>query len=280
MSAENAREIIAAVGAGNTERVRSLIQRDRSLLEAEIEPDWLPELPRYVSGMRLIHYATACDRPEVVELLIDMGADMNARNAEGRTALHDSIEDGRREVTALLRERGAHLDICAAAILGDLDRVRTLLDTDPTSANDLSTGLEPLGWAGFGDQVAVAELLIARGARITPGLLHIGASCDHARYISVLLAHGADPNTRERDGRTPLHTASLMPFTIDTTETVRVLLKAGADVNARDETGRTPSALALEGPNLDAYNHPSAAPQDRKRFDDIAELLRQHGGKV
>ncbi|MEE9246809.1 MAG: hypothetical protein V3U63_11475, partial [Gemmatimonadota bacterium] len=66
MSADNAHEIIAAVEAGNTERVRLVIQRDRSLLEAEIEPDWLPELPRYASGMRLIHYATACDRPEVV----------------------------------------------------------------------------------------------------------------------------------------------------------------------------------------------------------------------
>jgi hypothetical protein len=40
------------------------------------------------------------------------------------TPLHDSIEDGREETQEILLTHGAEVDICAAAILGRVDRIR------------------------------------------------------------------------------------------------------------------------------------------------------------
>ena len=59
--------------------------------------------------------------------------------------------------------------------------------------------------------------------------------CDLVR-VRELLAAGADPNVRDKDGRTPLHQAVLG----NSVGLIGLLLEAKADVNAADAHGWTP----------------------------------------
>lgn len=44
---------------------------------------------------------------EAINLLIDMGADVNAKNKLGNTALHWAVKNGRTEIVKLLKDAGA-----------------------------------------------------------------------------------------------------------------------------------------------------------------------------
>jgi ankyrin repeat protein len=66
--------------------------------------------------------------------------------------------------------------------------------------------------------------------------------------IGALLSKGANPNSADADGVTPLLLAAQLHYT----ETVRQLLRHGARVNVRDKDGRIPLSYAVESsdPNL------------------------------
>ena len=69
--------------------------------------------------------------------------------------------------------------------------------------------------------------------------------------LQALLSRGCDPNTRDRDGRTPLfaaleHGAQALPL-------VRALIAYGADPEAADANGETPLGLALEHPAVERW---------------------------
>ena len=68
--------------------------------------------------------------------------------------------------------------------------------------------------------------------------------------IETLLAAGANPMARNRDGHTPLHAAA-QHWISDPGGMIKVLLAAGANLAARDEDGNTPLHLAA------AYGHVS-----------------------
>jgi hypothetical protein len=101
---------------------------------------------------------------DVLRLLIERGADLNARNADGRLPLHDCFELNHDDFAKILLDAGAVPDVCAAAAYGMHDQLEQILESDPANANDLTTGNSPLGWAAFGHQPKSATILFQHGA--------------------------------------------------------------------------------------------------------------------
>jgi ankyrin repeat protein len=133
-------------------------------------------------GNSALHRAARFEgRAEIVRLLIEAGASVNARNASDETPLHQAA--GRRcsEYVALLLESGA----------------------DPNARDRF--GQTPL-FLSDADQPTI-RLLLAAGADVnardadgqTP-LLVIGGWCS-AETIALLLAHGADPSAVDGHGK-------------------------------------------------------------------------------
>lgn len=157
-----------------------------------------------------------------VELLLDRGAEIDARNDSGNTALHLAAFRGSREVVDALIRRGAEV---------------TLKDKG---------GFAALDWAAAnGFQVIVAKLLNA-GADVESRdllgntALFWAAENGHLDVIDTLLARGADPGSRNSDGETPLHLAAAN----GELEVCALLLDRGALFDAADNNGETPLQVA------------------------------------
>jgi uncharacterized protein len=155
-------------------------------------------------------------------------------------------------VAALLAE-GPELDVHEAAAVGDVDRLRELLDGRPELASAVATdGFTALHLAAFFRRPEGVRLLLERGAdpnavaenamRVTP--LHSAAARGDHVAVRLLLAAGADPNARQQGGFVPLHAA----VAVGDRELAEMLLAAGADPNARTDDGRTPEDLADRPP--------------------------------
>ena len=112
------------------------------------------------------------------------------------------------------------LDVFEAAAAGRADRLRELLDADPTLVDAWAAdGFQPLGLASFFGHVDAAKVLLERGAEVNSASrnnfkvmpLHSAAATGDpdARYeiVKLLLEHDADPNARQQDDFTPLMAA-------------------------------------------------------------------------
>jgi ankyrin repeat protein len=112
------------------------------------------------------------------------------------------------------------LDVFEAAAVGRTERLRQLLDEDPSLANAWADdGFQPLGLASFFGHVDSARLLVERGAEVNSASrndfkvmpLHSAAATGDpdVRYelAKLLLEHGADPNARQQDDFTAMMAA-------------------------------------------------------------------------
>ncbi len=172
-----------------------------------------------------IHWAVMTRQLDMVDELLARGADVEATRFDGARPIKlchgDYYFRGRRdmprdwpttpmEVLEHLRERGAYCDICTACHIGDLDRVRELLDEEPSLANRvaeyatyyLGSGA-PLKNASANGHLEIVKLLLAHGA--DPNLpeegiaphghaLYAAAANKHVEVAKLLLEHGAFPN--------------------------------------------------------------------------------------
>ena len=172
-----------------------------------------------------IHWATMTRQTDVIDELLSRGANIDAKRLDGARPIHltngDYTYRGWRDVPASvtttpadvykhLVSRGAYVDIWMAALKGDLQRVRELLDENPSLANESNeynsyyggsgSALKNAAAAGYLD---IVKLLLDRGA--DPNLPAEGiAPNGHALYSAVynshyaiaklLLEKGANPN--------------------------------------------------------------------------------------
>jgi len=105
-----------------------------------------------------------------------------------------------------------------------------------------------------GNEALVRQLLssdpdqlytIARGGGESP--LHTAAWAGEVEIAKLLLAAGADPNARDRDGSTPLHHAARN----GPVEGVKLLLDHGAQIQVKNKREYTPLLAAVYSPDLD-----------------------------
>ena len=135
-------QIIQAVREGDLPTIRRILDHYPELVNASTDLQQRVR-PSDTFAMRLIHLAIAENQTDVAHLLIERGADVNARNTDGRLPLHDCFELGRDHLVPILLSAGARPDVCAAAAYGMHDRLREILQRDPRQANDLTTGESP-----------------------------------------------------------------------------------------------------------------------------------------
>jgi uncharacterized protein len=201
-------------------------------------------------GMTALHLAAALGREEALKTLVRHGASPTARAADGQTPLGVALASGRRDLADWLDWRGWALpgrplqaeDVPAAAIAGDADAVRRLLDLGfPVDAVD-GQGCTALLRACGGGHRAVVELLLARGAD-PQHVAHTGAtplsaavSMRHGDLVDRLLAAGARLEQRLPNDVTVLMLAAALGLP----DLCARLLTAGANVHATDSQGLTP----------------------------------------
>lgn len=130
-----------------------------------------------------LHLATkGKDDPDRVTYMMGKGADIRARNLQGKTPLHLAAQRGRVAVTRILMEAGE--------------------DPDFQSLK----GLSALTFAAAHGHLCTVNLLLEKGALInttditgqTP--LHYSAHRGHTAVAKTLLRTGADPNIRSDKG--------------------------------------------------------------------------------
>jgi uncharacterized protein len=129
------------------------------LIEAGADPD-----ARRPGDETPLHWVASNDDAQVATVLIDGGADIDAADGSIGTPIENAVGYGCWEVARLLLARGARVDrLWPAAALGMLARLEELIASSPPSRDDLSQAF----WhACSGGQRRAAEYLLARGADV------------------------------------------------------------------------------------------------------------------
>jgi ankyrin repeat protein len=230
-------------------------------------------------GETPVMVAARAGNPDVVELLLARGANPNARAARGQTALMWAVAQQHHDVVKVLLAHGADIHarsnvwrqvmavpphglpqynreiphggdtaLMFAARVGDLESAKLLVAAGANVNDQDAWGISATVLAahsGYGDLV---EFLLVNGADVNAAgagftALHEAIMRRDEKIVSVLLAHGADPNARlatwtptrrsskdfhfgpELVGATPFWLASRF----NEPDVMRLLLKHGAD---------------------------------------------------
>lgn len=176
---------------------------------------------------------------------------VSAKNDSGVSAVLSATYFGRKEIRDLLMARGARLELQDAAAVGRLDRVKDLVQNDPSQANAYSTdGFPVVALASVFGHAEVARYLKEKGADINAiatngsgyNALTGAVTGGHTEIVAWLLESGADANYRYGPGYTPLLAAAANGHL----EIVKLLLAKGADPTATSKDGKSALALAEE----------------------------------
>lgn len=176
------------------------------------------------------------------------------QNPEGITPVLFALYYGKEEIINSYLALGIPLNLFEAAALGEEERVKELVNSDPGLVHSYSPdGWTPLHLASHFGRLSIIQFLLENGADIhakSRSKLSIGNTALHsavaswrADAVALLLDNGADPNFTQDGGFSPLHIAASRQ---GNEQIVSLLLKKGADPDLKTEDGKTAREIAAE----------------------------------
>lgn len=180
-------------------------------------------------GLTALHIAAICGHVEVAEILLENGANKEAVFGEGLTALHKAALGGRVTVVKIFQEKGAKKQA------------------------GITIGSTALHLAAISGNVELVKILLKKSAnteamridRVTA--LHIATFYDHVDVVEILLEKGANKEAVFSEGVTALNLAASR----DHVEVVKTLLEKGANKEAAKNNGFTSLHTAAYRGNLE-----------------------------
>lgn len=247
----------AAARLALTDTLAELLARDPTVVHA-----------RGGDGQTPLHTAASI---AVADLLLDAGADIDARDVDHESTPAQYMVAERQEIAGHLVARGAHTDLLLAAALGDVERLRRHLDADPgcirtrvdgnwfPMANAKAGGTIYNWTLGFHasahevanrfERVTTLELLFER----TPPTLRVVEAAWIGDDASVRRFRAALPSAAAFENRERILVAHAARN--NRTSSVRLMLECGLPVDARGQHEATPLHWAAFHGNVDMVRH-------------------------
>ncbi|XP_062424448.1 protein phosphatase 1 regulatory subunit 16A [Rhea pennata] len=198
-------------------------------------------------GLTALHQCCIDDYGDIVKLLLEAGANVNACDSELWTPLHAAATCGHLHLVELLVKHGANL--LAVNSDGnmpyDLCEDEVTLDCIETAMAEQGITQEKIEEARAATERSMVEdirQLVRAGADLnapldhSATLLHIASANGYLEAAELLLEHKASMSTKDEDGWEPLHAAACwgqIPL-------VELLVAHGADLNGKSVLDETP----------------------------------------
>ena len=198
-----------------------------------------------------------------VRALLEQGADVNAPQPDGATALHWAAYGDDLDIAGELLRAGADVSatndygmtpLSLAAENGSAEMVTALLQAGANPNAALPGGETVLMTAAWTGNLVVVEALLAAGAEIDAAQASKGQTAlmwavseRHADVARLLISRGANVQARTKTGFTPV----LFAAREGDIATARLLLAAGVDVNDSSHDGWTPLLVATARGHVD-----------------------------
>ncbi|MEE6482949.1 hypothetical protein FKM82_013388 [Ascaphus truei] len=202
-------------------------------------------------GISALHQASIDENLEVVEFLVNHGANVNQADNEGWSPLHVAASCGYMEIAEYLLKHSAN--IAAVNSDGDVpldiaedDCMETLLraeiakkgiDVEAAKREEEEVMLQDARqWLNAG------KIKDTKHPKTGASALHVAAAKGYIEVMRLLLQANFDPNVRDKDGWTPLHAAAHWGVE----EACRLLVEHFCDMNVLNHVGQRPSDVADE----------------------------------